>query len=148
MENIKIVQNDYKKGKIKNLQAYMKTSFEKDFRPQKTEYEKQVEGEKETKKKQEEELKKRQEEEKKQKSLFEAERRKGIEELLVKQEEEKKQKLKKEFLELKKPNQIFTTIYSKGGINNPMIYPQWLDFVEKRLSEDKTDFNHSQGGDG
>lgn len=142
IENIKIVEKDQEQGKVKNLKAYLKSAFDKDFRPQETEYEKNKKKAKEELAKKEEEEKKAEEEAKKQKALFEKYKKDKVSLRLEEQGKEKEEELKKEFEEEIKTKQVQKNIYEKYGFDSPFIQPQRINFiVNKAFPSIEEDFD-------
>lgn len=132
--NLKIAEDEFKKGKIKNLNWYIRTALSKDFRVKKTEYELEQEREKEEKKQKEIEEKQKKEEQEKQQRLLREERQTRIESELDKRGDEFKKQMEEEFTEeFIKKNDINKRMLENGGIHNPLIYSRYLDFVESKL---------------
>lgn len=132
--NLKIAEEEFKKGKINNLSGYIRTALSKDFRVKKTEFELEQERVKEERKAKEEELKRQREEQAQQERMFREERQAAIQAEIDKRWEEFKQQMEKEFIEeFIKKNDINKRMLEKWWINNPLIHGRFLDFVEQKL---------------
>lgn len=132
--NLKIAEEEFKKGKINNLSGYIRTALSKDFRVKKTEFELEQERVKEERKAKEEELKRQREEQAQQERMFREERQAAIQAEIDKRWEEFKQQMEKEFIEeFTKKNDINKRMLEKWWINNPLIHGRFLDFVEQKL---------------
>ena len=131
--NISIVEEQVRKGKIKNVTAYLLKAFEHDFRPTVTELD-QLRAEKETAERERQtkiEEKRRAEEE--QKKSFEAERRKNLEEVISGLSAEELDQLREEFSDSLSQTPVMEKILKTKGIDNPMLQPQRENFLAERF---------------
>ena len=140
--NIKIVEEKYQKGEIRNLTGYLLTAFEKDFRHQETEHER-IQKEKEEARKKEQEAKdaaikvdkaKRQQFKKRKANL--------VKERLEHFSADEYEKAFVSFEEHINNNPMFSIMYDSKGFENAVIQSEWFKFLEpKLLTEEQRDFD-------
>lgn len=135
--NIAIVEEQYHKGKIKNVTAYLLKGFEVDYRPTETDLEK-AQQEAETKRQQAQEQAAKEAEAKDVAKLqFFAERRQLVEAHLAQLPKEEAEQLKQDFIASKSANHLYEKMIQSKGLSHPMIEAQRHQHIAEQFLEDR-----------
>lgn len=140
--NISIVEEQAKKGGIKNVTAYLMKAFETDFRPVETGFEVKTREQEKAALEQQKEAEFRKKKRQKLLTAFEREKIIAIKDLLKTLDESVVKSSKEEFLTSIENNPIFTVILASKGFDSAVIQSQWQKYLaQKYLPEELWDFD-------
>ena len=139
--NIAIVEEQVKKGKVRNPTAYLLKAFQDDYSTPETEYTKQLKEESAQKKMEKEEAEKATKEEKEKRQAFNKMKAILVKNRLKKLEHFEVEKLNEAFLEKTKSNPLLCKLLDAKWIDSSFLQVHRYKFLEpKLLTEKEQDF--------
>jgi plasmid replication initiation protein len=141
--NISVVEEQAKKGTVKNITAYLLKAFEKDYRPQETEYDRQQKLILEEKQQEQAEAEETATKEKIVQKQFNKRKKEIILDRLGKLPQTEQQKQKTTFLEAMEQSRFFSEWLKRGGFEDGVIQTQRINYLsESLLSDNEKDFEY------